>query len=411
MGKLAFILLWCFVFAMPWEEVIQLPLLGSIPRLVGGVASVAALLHVVHRGRVRPLSWFHVLALLFVLWAGLSDFWSTDPEATRERFQTYVQLAALVWLIWELAWLPRHQDALLRAYVLGACVAAVGTIHNYMSGVSIEPGAARFAGLNSNPNELGLTAVLALPMAWYLSLSHPSRRIAWMYQLYLLLGMTAILLTASRGALLAALVALGIIPWTLGRLRFRTKAALYALAVASLMLAHSFVPEASLRRIETTSADIETGHFGGRGVIWKSAFELVREHPLAGVGAGAFESAITPMLGHRRNSHATILSVLVEQGVVGLMLFLGMAAAALSHLRRQPAMQRAFSIVVVAAMAVGSLSAAWDYRKPLWFVFGLIAAQAAVARELRVALRADKRRVGSGVPHAAGAPGEAGVAP
>ncbi len=141
--------------------------------------------------------------------------------------------------------------------------------------------------------------VVGLPMAWHVSLSQAHRRSAWMWRLYLPLAITAILLTASRGAVLAALVALVIIPWTLGRLRVRTKAALYALAVGLLLLASNVVPEASLARIASTPADIEAGYFGGRGAIWIAGLEVAGEHPLAGVGAGAYghdpaASAIPP---------------------------------------------------------------------------------------------------------------------
>jgi O-antigen ligase len=391
MGNAAFALLWCFVFVVPWEEVVHLPGFGSVPRLVGVLACVVGVLSVVARGAIRLPSWFHLLAALFVVWAGVSGFWTLDPEATRVRFVTYLQLAVMVWLIWEMAWSPRRRGALLGAYVLGACVAAMATIHSYLSGVSLGAQATRFAGLNANPNDLGLTLVLGLPMAWYLSLSKPRRPTAWIWQLYFPLGITAILLTASRGAALAALVALLIVPWTLGRLRFRAKAALYALAVASVAFATRFVPEASLERIGSTRADIEAGHFGGRAVIWQSGLEVVREHPLVGVGAGAFGAAVAPILGGDAASHQAFLSILVEQGLVGLTLFLAMALAAVVSLPRLPTLERRFSIVILAALAVGGLSANWDYRKPLWFVLGVLAAQVGVARSSRAAQAAPAR--------------------
>src|SRR6266705_3496227 len=151
MRNVAFYLLCCFVFVLPWEEFVQLPLLGSIPRLIGLVASAVGVLHILVRRRIKPLSWFHVFAVLFVLWAGVSSFWSIDPEATRARFMTYLQLVVLVWLIWEIAWSPERQRALLQAYVLGACVAAAANIYNYLSGVSYDD-PARFTSLNQHPS-------------------------------------------------------------------------------------------------------------------------------------------------------------------------------------------------------------------------------------------------------------------
>src|SRR3989475_5537597 len=304
-----------------------MPVLGSIPRLVGLAASAVGVVHVLARRRVRPLSWFHVFAVLFVLWAGVSAFWSIDPEATRARFLTYLQLVVLVWLIWEIALYPERQRALLQAYVLGVSLAAVITLHRYLSRVPIVDQTTRFTALSFNVNELGMTLALGLPMAWYLDLSQPHQRLAWLWRLYLPLGITAILLTASRGAFLAALVALAIIPWTLGRLRLRTKVALYALAAGTLLLATQFVPETSLARIQTMRADIGAGYFGGRGAIWMAGLEVAEEHPIAGVGAGAYGAAVEPRLYVGLGAHSVPLAILVENGIVGLLLLLGAVAA------------------------------------------------------------------------------------
>jgi O-antigen ligase len=380
MSQAAFRALWGFVFVLPFDALAKLPILGSIPRLAGVVASAVGILHILARRRVRPLSWFHVFAVLFVLWAGVSSLWSIDPGATRTRFLTYLQLLALVWLIWEMAWSPERRRGLVQAYVLGAGVAAVATIHNYLSGqvVALQTDAVRFSALNQDPNYLGVILALALPMAWYLGLAAPSRRGAWMWQLYVPLGITAILLTASRGAFLAALVALVIIPWTLGHVRLRTKVALYALAAGSLMLAHRVVPQASLERIRSTRADIAAGYFGGRGAIWLAGLEVAREHPLAGVGAGGFEAAVAPTLHQEMSSHQTFLTILVENGLVGFFLALAMVAAAMTPLRDLLPLQRRLWIVLLAVLAVGCMSLALDYRKQLWFVLGLLAAHVPV---------------------------------
>ena len=398
MSNAAFWVLWCFVLVLPWDALTKLPVVGSIPRLVGLAASAVGGLYILARRRVRPLSWFHVFAVLFVLWAGASSFWSMDPEATRTVFLTYVQLFVLAWLIWEVAWSPDRQRALFQAYVLGAGVAAILTIHDYVSGmgVALETDIARFAALNQDPNDLGLTLALGLPMAWHVSLSQAHRRSAWMWRLYLPLAITAILLTASRGAVLAALVALVIIPWTLGRLRVRTKAALYALAVGLLLLASNVVPEASLARIASTPADIEAGYFGGRGAIWIAGLEVAGEHPLAGVGAGAYGTAVEPTLHTEMVAHQVFLSILVEDGTVGLLLFVAMLAALLTTLRHLPSLQQRLSIVLLLTLAVGSMALSWDHRKQFWFVLGMLAVQVAqpTARRthsLAVAARARPR--------------------
>src|SRR5207249_3256334 len=89
LSKAASACLWCFVFVLPWDVYAELPVVGSIPRLVGIVASTVGVLYIGARRRVRPLSWFHLLTFLFVLWAAVSTLWSIDTEATRTRLLTY----------------------------------------------------------------------------------------------------------------------------------------------------------------------------------------------------------------------------------------------------------------------------------------------------------------------------------
>ncbi len=376
MGKAAYAGLWCFVLVLPWDVFVNLPVVGSVPRIVGLVASAGGVLYILARRRLTPLTWFHLSAVLFVLWAGVTSFWSIDPEETRTRVITYLQLLVLVWLIWEIAWSPARQRALFQAYVVGASVAALVVIYNFLAGGrGPETDIARFTALNQDANELGLTLALGLPMAWYVSLSHPHRRSAWLWRLYLPLGVTAILLTASRASVLAALVGLSIIPWTLARLRLRAKAALYALVAGSLVLASNVVPEASFARIASTQADIEAGYFGGRGAIWIAGLEVARERPLVGVGAGAFQAAVEPTIHQEMVAHNVLLSVLVEDGLVGLLLFVAMVTATLGPLRRLPRVQQRFSIVLLLALALGSMSLSWDNRKQLWFVLGVLAVQ------------------------------------
>ncbi len=389
MSKAAFWSLWCFVFVLPWDKLIVIPVLGSIPRLVGLVASAVGVVHVLAQRRVRPLSWYHVFAVLFVLWSGVSAFWSMDPEATGVRLLTYLQLLVLVWLIWEIAWSPERQRALLQAYVLGVSVSAGVTIHTYLLGVPAIEGT-RFTAFSFNVNELGMTLALGLPMAWYLSLSQPHQRFAWIWRLYLPLGVTAILLTASRGAFLAALVALAIIPWTLGRLRLRTKVALYAFCAGTLFAATQLVPETSWERLQTIRSDVGAGYFGGRGAIWQAGLEVAQEHPIAGVGAGAYGAAVEPTLFFGWGAHSVPLAILVENGIVGLFLLLGAVAAVTIPVRHLPPLQRRFSIVLLLAVAVASLSGEWEDRKAFWFVFGVLAAQ--------VVYRPAEKRVSRAVP-------------
>jgi O-antigen ligase len=378
MSKVAFVTLWVFVFVIPWEDAVRITGFGSIGRIAGAVALGATLARVMIAQRIRPLSWFLLFALIFLLWSALTLFWAVDAVDTQTRVLTYVQLTASVWVIWEVAPWRERQLKLLQAYVLGAYVLVATTLMNYFAGIAITPNSVRFAGLGDNPNELGFAVALALPVAWYLALDRPGGLVAWLNRLFVPLGMTTILLTASRGALIPALVALLLIPWTLSRLRLRAKVAACVLGIVGLLLVQQLVPEQSWQRLATTSEAIETGTFGGRGTIWRAGLEVFTQHPLVGVGAGGFNVAVQPVLGYRMPPHQTFLSVLVGQGIVGLLLFGGMFGAAMTSLRVMGSLQRKFWLVMLLTLGIGLMPRTWDYRKPVWLFLGLLASHTAV---------------------------------
>lgn len=400
MTRGAFACLWAFAFVIPWEEVDHIPGFGSIGRVVGAATFAAALLHVVAARRIRPLLWFQLFAILFSLWAALTLFWTVDSDATRIRVLTYAQLAMFAWVIWELAPTHARQMQLLQAYVLGSYVAVISTLTNYFTGAATAASAVRYAGFDYNPNELGFTVALGLPMAWYLALAQPRTWLTWPNRLFVPLGMAAILLTASRGAFIPAVAALLLIPWTLPRLRMGAKMTTCALALGALLFARQLAPEASWQRLATTSADMETGSFGGRLKIWNAGLEVFGQHPLVGVGAGGFDVAVTPVLGYPKPPHQTFLSVLVGQGVVGFLLFTGLFASAMLSLRRMASLERRFWLVMLLTLGIGLMPRTWDYRKPLWLALSLLASHAAVAQAARSRPPSFSTRLPAGSPQA-----------
>ena len=92
---------------------------------------------------------------------------------------------------------------------------------------------------------------------------------------------------------------------------------------------------------------------------------------------GAFGAAVGRTLHTEMASHQTFLEILVEQGLIGLLLFVAMAAAVIKPVRQLPLLERRLWIVVLASLAVGSMSLHLGYRKQFWFVLGLLAAQVA----------------------------------
>ncbi len=382
MNRASFVLLWGFVFILPWEKSFTIPFIGSVGRLAGFVALGAATLYILLRGRIRQPSWFHIVTAGFVVWATLSLFWTIDAQNTMTRVSTYLQLAVFVWLIWELAVTEVRQLALLQAYVLGAYVNAFSTFREYIATSGLNED--RFAGLGYNPNDLGFILTLAIPAAWYLSLRLTRPALIWINRLYVPVGLLAIVLTGSRGAFVPAVVAFLFIPWSSRKLSWSKRVAVLAAAAVTLYLASVLVPTQTWDRLASTGEQIESRDFSGRAEIWSAGVRVVLDNPVVGVGAGAFGSAVHATLRAERASHMAYLSVLAELGVVGLFLFLALFVTIVPSTRLMPFLQKRFWLITLLTLAIGMLVRNYDYHKPLWFLIGLLAAQAALLHPKRL---------------------------
>jgi O-antigen ligase len=318
---------------------------------------------------------------LFVVMAAASYLWSLYPEGTLTQVLTYVQLFTLVWLIWELSPRGREQTRLMQAYVFGTFVSGIDTVHQFLS--HQESVYQRYAGARLDANDLGLMMALSIPLSYYL-LIQSKGRIVWVYRLQLLLAGTTILLTASRGATLASLVALAIVPLTHARLTPRQRIALLLTVCLLVGAAFLFVPESSWERLSTTPTELAKGTLTGRRLIWAAGWELFRDHPLLGIGANAFRPVVSRELAEpirlderdpAQPAHNTFLSVLVEQGVIGFAFFCALLGVLVLSLGAMPPFQRKLWIVCLGVWAVGVSSLTWEMRKPTWFLFGLLIAQ------------------------------------
>src|SRR5947209_4628177 len=76
----AFGLFYMFVFAIPWENALLLPGVGTVSRLLGLLALPVAALAILERGRLRSPSLPLMLMGLFMVWGSLSYLWTVNAE-------------------------------------------------------------------------------------------------------------------------------------------------------------------------------------------------------------------------------------------------------------------------------------------------------------------------------------------
>jgi len=176
----------------------------------------------------------------------------------------------------------------------------------------------RNLGMLSDPNDFAQAIVMVLPFVWLLW-----SRGEWLMNLFLVIIPTSFLLytvylTHSRGALigLSAILLLGLRK-SLGTLRI---VLLVVILVSTAYLAN-------LSGSRPFSVNEESA--GGRLDIWSEGLEMLRAHPLFGVGYGQFvessESGLT--------AHNSVVLSLAELGVVGTFFWLALIVVAARELQ------------------------------------------------------------------------------
>lgn len=369
MISLAYGALWIFVFTVPWERIVSLPGLSIMTRGTGALAVIVALFSCVVTGRIRRWHPFHVFALLFILWAALGVI-TLKIQKIPLKVWTFGQLFLAVWMIWELASTGWRMRGLLLAYVLGAYVAAFDTILLFRrQGAAVR----RLAAGGGDPNEFAMTLALAVPIAWYLGMTYHKPVLRWICRGYLPVALVAIGFSGSRGGLIAALTGLMIVPMTMTRLSPGRLVAAIVLLGISGSLAVAYVPDTLLHRFASTGTEVEDLRFGGRFKLWVAGIQAFTYRPLVGYGTSGFKGAITPMLGDAAQvAHNSFISVLVEEGTIGLLLFLTMLGSVLLAVLNMRSLERRFGLALAATLLVTMLPLTWEDSKPGWIIMALL---------------------------------------
>ena len=389
-NRFSFYALVIFFFSLPWQDIVRLPggSFFSASRLVGLILIVAGLGVTLRRGtlKLRVPAVTTVLTVMFALWATCGTLWSTGSHNGAALLAlTYVQLAVMALLIWQLCRNLQDHRTLLQAYVLGAYIVAGQIALQYLthpfvpnSTQSME----RYTGLGGNPNGVAAAVALALPIAWYLGHFWARGLLRWLNYLYLPLAIFAIILTASRGGFLVALLGLMVVPLTFRQLPIRARVTTFVFALLSVGVIATAVPLANFSRIAQTSSEISDGDVSNRGVIWKAALQLYTESPVLGIGTGSFLSAVGTVLGYRIPAHNAFLLVLVEMGIIGFLLFTVNFLVVLRPLLQLRGPEKMFYLCLWLALVVSMLPSNVEDSQYVWGFLTLMATRQAYTLRL-----------------------------
>jgi O-antigen ligase len=300
-------------------------------------------------------------------------------------------LLILIWLIWELAFTEQRVTGLLNFYIAGTCVSSVSMFRNFITGrtvgqIGYEEGAwtdrtidsDRYTVEGFNANDLGLLFAMSIPITIYLISRRKGGAVTYLYWLQLVAAITVILLTGSRTAVLALTASMMMLPFAIPQWPKSQKVVSLLVCAGIIVSAILVVPAETWDRLLTIKAEVTSGTLDRRTVIWSAGLEIFDEHPLVGVGSGSFPDLVVKRLDRAAVAHNTFLSILVELGVIGFMIFSMLLLSMFYCALRTKGLRKYLWITLLVTWMIGVSAATWEYSKLTWLLFGLLAADIGV---------------------------------
>jgi len=358
----------------------------------------------VHRGQVPLLPRDHPLFFwgitVFLLLGGVSALWATDVSQTRHDLGRFLQVAALLLVVYTAGSSRTGFRTMMQGYLLASVVTSVYSLSH---GAYVGQG--RLATL-FDPNYFAAALLPALAIAVFLIATSDKWLTRCLALVILGVDLTAFVLTQSRGGIVGLAVTLVLAVLLAGRARPRILAFVLVLAAAGLGYYFVYKPAHIFQTGTRSGLSAESS---GRLDEWRVATRIFETHPLGGVGLGNY-TTVEPnyttqninlqfssfILRFRHVAHNTYLQVAAELGIVGILLFLGILAApfrlatkALASVRRLSDPLEFYVCGLIAGaggLVVAYIFLTAEWEKQLWLILGLLACVPNVLRPPRAEL-------------------------
>lgn len=262
----------------------------------------------------------NLFILLVVFWATilLSALGSNEPlRALKIFLGQFIYRTAPLFVILFFFAKRKYVSFFLLLTILSCIIDVIG-------GILVHGDSLRLKGLYGHPMTLAGFLIITLPILYAFLLDWKQKRQTLVVTIVLfLIAFVGLLLNETRGAWLALAITLPLIT-LLYDCSIKKVIFLIAFAIGtSLVFLNS--PQLQNRAESITSTTLQSNT--ERVLMWQSAYEMFKDHPILGVGLGQYAPKYlneykSPQAKERQNhSHNNFLQMLAENGIVGFLGF------------------------------------------------------------------------------------------
>ena len=353
-----------FFLLLPFEYPLATFGVGSILRYAGMAVMALAAWDVFYLGGKVRLDYRILLLAAWMVYAIVSGLWSADQELYRRYISMYINNALMFLVITAVDYTPKDAKLVMKGLIGGVVLLLL-----YMIFI---PGAVTSSSWQSrltlaykgrellDQNYLAALMLMPLGIVFYDLLNTKYKKFRQVVMsAFIIVVLYYILRTGSRGGVLAA----GMVAFLCICLGLKKRRAITWILLGIILVLTPAVlnvlPDDLLERFSLQAMMGHTSESGGRLQIWRIAWETIKTGNFVfGYGAGASETVIGWDYYKDAAVHNALIAQMLELGLVGLTLFVGLIIKMLQELKKYEYKKLiyAFSGILVASMFLDVLT-------------------------------------------------------
>lgn len=342
-------------FVAPFEAYL-VSTIGGVVKYVLLFTILLILYKSIYTKRAVRLDWYVSFFVVWLAYKIITILWSTDLTVPLLHFASQLGMVGFLFVLASTDVGDRQRSMLLGGYFWGAATFSL------LSLAFMEPSGSytqRFVltlfGFQTDPNNAAASALPAFALGIFFLIRVKRVPIKIMYGFVGAIAAYVVLMTGSRGGMLAVVASVAVLLFFSPDLEIHKKIAVGVVLIAGSILVLNLLPKDTYARL------FLDGYTDGSGrtELWGIAWQAFLTNPLLGVGWGAATS-----LNGGAATHNTLLSMLCEQGAFGTLFFVAplVFAAVISFRKRD-----VLPIILLVCAIVPALTIDAINKRFIWY--------------------------------------------